>query len=237
MLFITLATFLGFASSAIAAPAPTTLSQDDIIVLKSDGTSQVMKAADFDRLELEAREASTTSLRPKGLGAPKLGRRGCEESTEFQVLSDTKFLNWDMAISPVISSLGGKSATVAVTDGYTLSNTLTVSESFDLTVVKDFFSASLSVSYAESWTTQQSQTLTFTVPDDQYGVIVSQPYVRRVTGNVISGCTDSPTTAEFTSDTYTSQSYGDLSWVTGVIRLCSSASYPIPYCIGTGSHT
>ncbi|KAH7128037.1 hypothetical protein B0J13DRAFT_564860 [Dactylonectria estremocensis] len=233
MLFTTLATVLGLASTAIAAPAPTILSQDDIIVLKSDGTSEVMKAADFDRLELEARASSAS---PKGLGAAKLGRRGCEESTEFQVLSDTEFLNWDMAISPVISSLGGKSAVVSVTDGYTLSNTMTVSASYDLTVVKDFFSTSLSVSYAESWTTQQSQTLTFTVPDDQYGVIVSQPYVRRVTGNVFSGCTDSPTTAEFTSDTYTSQSYGDLSWVTGVIRLCSSASYPIPYCIGEGSH-
>lgn len=77
----------------------------------------------------------------------------------------------------------------------------------------------------------------FSVPAGQWGVVVSNPYTRRLSGNVVSGCTDSPTTEEFSSDSYTSQSYGDLSWVTGPIRICNSSTYPVPYCVGTGTHT
>ncbi|KXH38347.1 hypothetical protein CSIM01_09692 [Colletotrichum simmondsii] len=69
-----------------------------------------------------------------------------------------------------------------------------------------------------------------------YGLVVSQPNVRRVTGNIFSGCTDSPTVDAFTSDSYSDQSYGNLAWVKGVIRLCNSTTYPVPYCIGQGEH-
>ena len=76
----------------------------------------------------------------------------------------------------------------------------------------------------------------YTVPEGQFGRIVSQPLTRRVQGYVYSGCTDSPSKETFMSDTYTSQSYGNLEWVQGVIRLCNSTTYPIPFCIGDGVH-
>lgn len=95
---------------------------------------------------------------------------------------------------------------------------------------------SMSITVSETWTTTETQTFTFNVPNGQYGVVVSNPYVHRLTGNVLSGCTDSPTTDAFTADSYTSETYGALSWVTGPITLCNSTTYPIPYCIGTGSH-
>lgn len=100
----------------------------------------------------------------------------------------------------------------------------------------EVFSASLSIGYTHTYTTTDTTTFSFNVPVGQYGVVISNPYVHRVAGNVLSGCTDSPTTDAFTHNTYTSQSFGDLSWVKGPITMCNSSSYPIPYCIGTGTH-
>lgn len=233
MLLPTVAAVLGLVSTAAAAPSPNILAADDVIVLKHDGTSEVMKAAEFDRLE--SRAAAPSVFGVDDTEATTLARRGCEESTEIQVLSDETFLNWDVAISPVVSSQGG-SGTVSVSAGYSISNSVSVGISQSLTVVKDLLSQSFSFTYTDTWTTTTTQTQSFAVPDGQYGVIVSQPYVRRVQGNVLSGCTDSPDNSTFSSDTYTSQSYGDLEWVKGVIRLCNSTEYPIPYCIGTGTH-
>ncbi|KAL6411906.1 hypothetical protein AUP68_04285 [Ilyonectria robusta] len=193
MLFATAIAVLGLVSSSTAAPAPTVLSADDIIVLKTDGSTEIMKAADFEALE--SKSSAPTSFGLRDATDAKLVRRSCEDSsTEIQVLSDEEFLNWDVAISPVVSSVGG------------------------------------------TWTTSQTQTLTFTVPDGKHGVIVSEPYVRRVQGFMLEGCSDDWKKTSFMSDTYSSQSYGDMQWVRGVIRLCSSDTYPIPYCVGTGQH-
>ncbi|OHF04128.1 hypothetical protein CORC01_00467 [Colletotrichum orchidophilum] len=226
-------TAAGLIGAAVAAPAPGSapLAFDDVIVVGEDGAHTVMKAAEYDALERRAAlpVASSPSL------DDVLARRGCEESTEVQVLSDEQFLNWDVAVSPVVSAAGNDVA-VSIDSGYSLSNSVSVTAGAKYTLVKDILDISLSVSYSQTWTTTQSQNLRFTVPDGQYGLVVSQPNVRRVIGNVFSGCTDSPTVTGFTSDSYSDQSYGNLAWVKGVIRLCNSTSYPVPYCIGQGEH-
>lgn len=226
-------TFLALISLVSVSQAAATnkiLSSDDVIVLKTDGTSQIMKAADLERLET-APAIETRNIAKKGLQ-----RRDCEKSTEIQVLSEKEFLNWDVAMSPIISSLGGAKATVSVTDGFTVANSLKVGVGFSIPLIKDILTSSLSIDYTETWTSSQQQSLSFVVPDEHHGIIVSQPYVRRVQGRVIDGCTDEPDKSEFISDSYESQSYGDLQWVKGIIRLCSSKTYPIPYCNGEGSH-
>ncbi|KAI6756105.1 hypothetical protein HG530_011841 [Fusarium avenaceum] len=226
-------TFLALISLVSISQAAATnkiLSSDDVIVLKTDGTSQIMKAADLERLET-APAIETRNIAKKGLQ-----RRDCEKSTEIQVLSEKEFLNWDVAMSPIISSLGGAKATVSVTDGFTVANSLKVGVGFSIPLIKDILTGSLSIDYTETWTSSQQQSLSFVVPDEHHGIIVSQPYVRRVQGRVIDGCTDEPDKSEFISDSYESQSYGDLQWVKGIIRLCSSKTYPIPYCNGEGSH-
>lgn len=226
-------TFLALISLVSVSQAAATnkiLSSDDVIVLKTDGTSQIMKAADLERLET-APAIETRNIAKKGLQ-----RRGCEKSTEIQVLSEKEFLNWDVAMSPIISSLGGAKATVSVTDGFTVANSLKVGVGFSIPLITDILTSSLSIDYTETWTSSQQQSLSFVVPDEHHGIIVSQPYVRRVQGRVIDGCTDEPDKSEFISDSYESQSYGDLQWVKGIIRLCSSKTYPIPYCNGEGSH-
>ncbi|GKT55919.1 hypothetical protein ColTof4_11668 [Colletotrichum tofieldiae] len=218
------------AAAAAPAPAPVALNFDDVIVVGEDGTHQVMKSAEYDALQARAALAPAPAIK----SLESVSRRGCEESTEVQVITDDQFLNWDVAISPVLSSIGG-SATVSVANGYSIANSVSVTSGLTATV-EGVLGMSLSVSYSETWTTTETQTLGFTVPDGQYGLVVSQPNVRRVTGNILSGCTDSPSKTEFTSDTYTSQSYGNLAWVKGVIRLCNSTTYPVPYCIGNGEH-
>ncbi|KAH7120476.1 hypothetical protein EDB81DRAFT_700713 [Dactylonectria macrodidyma] len=222
----------GLISMSRAATIPRTLSSDDIIVLGKDGTSQIMKAADFHALE--TRRAAPEAPRIHNISDSVLHRRGCEKSTEVQVTSDEEFLNWDIAISPVISSVGGK-GTVTVSSGYEVSNSVSVSSSFSISAA-EILGLSLSIEVSESWSSSQEQSLTFEVPDGKHGVIVSQPYVRRVQGNVLDGCTDNWDKSTFISDSYESQTYGNLNWVKGLIRLCSSDSYPIPYCIGEGSH-
>ncbi|KIL90073.1 hypothetical protein FAVG1_06811 [Fusarium avenaceum] len=226
----TLLALISLISVSQAAATNKILSSDDVIVLKTDGTSQIMKAADLERLET-APAIETRNIAKKGLQ-----RRGCEKSTEIQVLSEKEFLNWDVAMSPIISSLGGAKATVSVTDGFTVANSLKVGVGFSIPLIKDILTSSLSIDYTETWTSSQQQSLSFVVPDEHHGIIVSQPYVRRVQGRVIDGCTDEPEKSEFISDSYESQSYGDLQWVKGIIRLCSSKTYPIPYCNGEGSH-
>ncbi|RGP79289.1 hypothetical protein FLONG3_2593 [Fusarium longipes] len=225
----TILTLLSIASVTQAAAAPKILAPDDIIVLKTDGTSQIMKAAELEALETAP--AIKTATPDKNA----IQRRDCKSSTEIQVLSDKEFVNWDVAMSPVISSLGGSKATVSVTNGYTIGNSVKVGASVSIPVIKDILTASMSVDYTETWSSSQQQSLSFTVPEGQHGIIVSQPYVRRIQGNVIDGCTGEAK-EEFVSDSYESQTYGDLQWVKGIIRLCSSETYPIPFCNGEGEH-
>ncbi|KAK1673822.1 hypothetical protein BDP55DRAFT_669373 [Colletotrichum godetiae] len=193
-----------------------------------------MKAADYDALETVS-HAPAQTLSYNATRTPGINRRGCQQSTEVQVTSDEQFLNWDVAISPIASSLQGSSAGISVSNGVEISNSLAIGS--EITVGgSDIISVSLGMNLDMSWSTSQENSLEFDIPVNMYGVIVSQPFVRRVQGNLLTGCTDNPTRTSFMADTYESQGYGQLSWVKGVIRLCTSETYPIPYCIGEGQH-
>ncbi|GJC97940.1 hypothetical protein ColKHC_06766 [Colletotrichum higginsianum] len=230
---------LGLAAAALAAPnRPRMLSADDVILLGHDGTPRIMKAAAYEALETAAAAApvslSSYNTTTESTTTPALARRGCERSTEIQVTSDESFLNWDVAISPVASSRGNTAATIGVSAGFELGNSLAIGS--EITIGNDVIGVSLGMDLDVSWSTSLETSLEYEVPDGLFGVIVSQPYVRRVAGNVLAGCTDSPFRTPFVADAYESQNYGGLSWVKGVIRLCSSETYPIPYCIGQGTH-
>ncbi|OLN95477.1 hypothetical protein CCHL11_05165 [Colletotrichum chlorophyti] len=235
MVSSTLFTLLGLAAAAVAAPSQRrTLAIDDVVVFNRDGTSQIMKAAEFDALE-KAAPAPVSIESFNATSEPGLVRRGCPKSTEIQVLSDETFLNWDVAISPVLSSQGDTAATIGVSKGYEIGNSVAIGS--EITIGdEDIVSLNLGMDLDMSWSTSYESSLEFEIPANMFGVIVSQPYVRRVQGNILKGCTSSPTKTSFMADTYESQSYGQLSWVKGVIRVCSSETYPIPYCIGEGQH-
>ncbi|KAF9882476.1 hypothetical protein CkaCkLH20_00512 [Colletotrichum karsti] len=240
MISHSLVALLGLASAVSAMPPrPRTLAADDVILLNNDGSSQIMKAAAYDALEaaaIAARAPSSSSSSHNLTSTPGVVRRGCAQSTEVQVTSDESFLNWDVAISPVVSGQGNSQATAGVSSGYEIANTLEVGS--EITFGSDeIIGLSLGMNLDMTWSSSQESSLEFQVPDGKFGVIVSQPWVRRVQGNVFSGCTDSPAVSPFTADAYESQSYGSMNWVKGVIRLCSSDTYPIPFCNGNGQHS
>lgn len=255
MLFKVILAVSAITSLASAAPKkqePRILQHDDVILPRADGGYDVMKDWEWSHIELrmerEAREREMENKRralsgeilPVGANtAPGLVERAgaCEQSSEIQILTDGSFTDWDVAMSPVISAGGGQ-ALVAVSKGYSVANSLTVSTSTEFTLIENMLKTSIEISYGVTWTSTDTQTFTFYMTPGDYGLVVSNPLTRRVTGNAYTGCTDSPTVSTFTADSRTAQTFGgDLSWVTGPIRLCNSTTYPVPYCIGNGAHS
>lgn len=102
------------------------LQHDDVLVLR-DGKAVVMKSWDYtleeDKREVQRRKTGA-SVRA---ASEHLGARDCEESTEVQVITDTYFNNWDVAMSPVIGNTGSSSASVAVSEGYSVADSISVS--------------------------------------------------------------------------------------------------------------
>ncbi|KAE9565828.1 hypothetical protein CGMCC3_g17991 [Colletotrichum fructicola] len=52
-----------------------------------------------------------------------LARRACRKSTEVQVMSDDQFFNWDVAISPILSSHRGTTR-ASTSKGYSVGNSV-----------------------------------------------------------------------------------------------------------------
>ena len=227
---------LGLASASHAAAVRRSLAADEVVVLGVDGSTQIMQAAEFDALEARAAAPAPVNLSSITSETSTLDRR-CDWTREVQVLSDAQFLNWDVAMSPIVSSVGGKGS-VTVSSGSSISNSVSVGSSVSVSSLDQIFGLSLSVEISQSWSSSYEQSLTFEVPEGHHGLIVSQPYVRRVEGQVWQGCVDDLKKTPFTCDSYTDRKFGEsLNWVAGLIRLCSNTEYPIPYCIGEGSHS
>ncbi|TQN72407.1 hypothetical protein CSHISOI_03092 [Colletotrichum shisoi] len=152
----------------------------------------------------------------KGYVAP----RGKSERIEIENRNTgtTDFLDWDVQMSAV---WGARQAPVLIA----------VSHRYQAIGI------SLKADYTKTWTTIDTTTITYTVPLGYYGTIISQPWTHRVSGNVYMSCgTDNWQKGTFMANSHTSQNYGGMDWVTGVMRLCASKTYPIPYCEGSGSH-
>ncbi|KAK1563965.1 uncharacterized protein LY79DRAFT_573875 [Colletotrichum navitas] len=234
-------------SLALAASAgsghPHMLDADDVVVLGRDGSSGVMKASTYEALKHAG--AITPGPSPAAAPAPSVlrgatstynkARRSCKQSSEVQILSNTSFIDWDVAISPVVSAVGSNNTQISIGDGYSISNQLkirTKAKHRTISIIKE----TLQLAYDAKWQTSQENTYRYKISGDMYGVIVSQPLVHRLEGALLSGCTDSPDVEPFEINLYTDQSFGQLHWVTGIIRLCVNETYPIPFCNGEGLH-
>ncbi|KAK1982982.1 hypothetical protein LZ30DRAFT_589401 [Colletotrichum cereale] len=236
-----LLSLLGLTAAAAVFASPLQsriLAPDDVVLLNHDGSSQIMKAADYEALETAAAAPAPVSA-PAPLhnvtSAPAIVRRDCDKSEEVQVMSNETFIDWDVAISPLVSSAGQTMAYVSISEGYKLTDHVRIGGRITLGGPK-VIRVSLRKKLDMSWSTTQTNRFRYGLPPNMYGIVVSQPYVRRIQGNLLSGCPDSPASTPFEANTYESQSYGNLAWVKGVIRLCSNETYPIPYCIGEGQH-
>lgn len=119
---------LSLLGAAQALAPPKILSPDDVIVPNDDGSYSVMKDYEYGiqkskREMLNKRSKHSPPAPPTDVVA--LERR-CDDTAEVQVLTDTNFNNWDVAMSPVISNTGSSMATIAVTKGYSISNSVSV---------------------------------------------------------------------------------------------------------------
>lgn len=239
----TLTNVLALAALASAAPRPanTPLQWNDVVLVGRDGAHQLIKDyeyADLTRRGILAPPAPPASAGPLTKRAPSSSssnKRACPKSEEVQVTSDTEFTGWDVAISPVVGSTGGQ-VLASVAQGFSLANKISATVTISAGV-EDVVKTSLAITYAKEWTTTETSTISYIMPEgQQYGVVVSQPLTRRIEGNLITGCSDDPTVDAYTSDSFTDEQYGSLSWVRGAVRLCNATVYPVPFCNGEGFH-
>lgn len=167
-----------------------------------------------------------------------LAKRACGYHQIITKGTDQTFMNWDVPMSSVVKANAESVYTyIQLTEGYSIENSLSIATTASAAVT-GWLSVSVGVTVGKSWTSQQTAGYAYYIPAGKYGIVVSNPWVRRQRGSVAIGCAGSPSSVEqFTADSYTSKSYGDLAWVTGVIGLCTSTEYPMPCCQGSCTHT
>ncbi|TEY81958.1 hypothetical protein BOTCAL_0030g00190 [Botryotinia calthae] len=231
-----------------AATIPRNLDSSKIILFGEDGRTEVMDKAEF----WKHHHASNSTVAPGPLtgyngtsrhnhtsgghyASSALSKRGCKSYSVITENPDQTFLNWDVPMSSVVKA-GETTATVAVTEGYSIANAIAVSASATFTLIEDFLQTTYGITYTETWTSTYTAAYTYTVPAGKYGVVVSNPYTTRKSGHVDTGCIGvGGETDTYQADSYTSKAYGGLSWVSGTISLCTGDTYPVPQCNGDGT--
>ncbi|KAF2624669.1 hypothetical protein BU25DRAFT_450430 [Macroventuria anomochaeta] len=234
---------LALASSAAlvaAAPAPITVSVDDVILYGKNGRFTMMKRDELEELK---------KLRESGIAPPKPGY--LDETLVTLPVNETdkpegtlqkratsliipnphsRFLGWDVQTSQVVK---GAPTTISISTGYSITNSISVSQGASFTLVKDFLSASLSINYSTSWQTSQTQLFSAAVPEGKYGAFVTNAWTNRESGNVWEGTIGGEgSLTYYQADSFESKSYGDMSWVDGVISLCTGDTFPLKRCVG-----
>lgn len=142
-------------------------------------------------------------------------------------------------MSPIIQTKGS-SALLAIASGQSITNGFSTGGSSTLTLVPDLLTAT--GSYERSKTTAATLTggITFSIPANRYGIIVSQPCTFRKRGYTWNGRPGSSSAEYWQFDAYNDASFnlngGTLRWVQGVVTTCTSTTYPIRFCMGNGFH-
>jgi hypothetical protein len=130
----------------------------------------------------------------------------------------------------------GAPTTISISTGYSITNSISVSQGASFTLVKDFLSATMSIDYSTSWQTSQTQQFSAAVPEGKYGAFVTNAWTNRESGHVWEGTIGGEgSLTYYQADSFESKSYGDLSWVDGVISLCTGDTFPLPRCVGEGT--
>ncbi|ESZ98489.1 hypothetical protein SBOR_1151 [Sclerotinia borealis F-4128] len=221
-----------------AASIPRTLDSSKLILLGLNGRTEVVDKAGFwahhhaNNTQAPGRLPAYNETSNFNRSSP-VSKRDCKSHSVITENPDTTFVNWDVAMSSVVKA-GETTSTVAVTEGYTIANSLAVSATAAATLVKDFLTVTYGITYTESWTSTFTAAYTYTVPAGKYAVVVSNPYTTRKSGHVDIGCIGTATeTATYQADSYQSKAFGGLSWVLGTISLCTGDSYPVHACVGS----
>ncbi|KAF8859174.1 hypothetical protein BDZ45DRAFT_714175 [Acephala macrosclerotiorum] len=244
--FVSLILAASLASAAVIPDltlAKRNLTENEIIIWGSNGRVEVMNKSDFALLASQSSlsfnlTAPTPTSLNKTLSNNTLPSRSlsarCSTETIFTMNPVESFLNWDVPMSSILKA-NTATTTVSVTEGYTITNTVSVGVSTSLTLVEKYLSTTFSINYSEAWASSYSAAYAFTIPQGKYGVVVSNPLTTRHSGFVDIGCVGEAERTYFQGDSYSSKAYGGLSWVDGTISLCTGDTYPVPMCNGDGT--
>lgn len=165
----------------------------------------------------------------------KMKRQGCTDQA-VRVDKMENFVDWDVQISPVVCAVGAM--TVAVTEGWSIANSVGVSAGISQTLVKDLLSVSLGINYSKTWTTTTSIAVTGNVPDGQCGAMIWKPLTTRRYGTVLKGCVgDMQPVGTFIADDRGSSNFGGIEWAAGARSMCikPGSNPPLSRCQGDGN--
>ncbi|KAF1357265.1 hypothetical protein EJ07DRAFT_181451 [Lizonia empirigonia] len=232
------------AALVAAAPAPIIIDEDDVILYGEGGRFQIMKRSDLDEVEKLRNGILPMPPKPSELDDSLITHPGNVTARSDAVLkkrattlivpgASSRFLGWDVLTSQVVR---GAPTTISIAAGYSISNSISVSESASFTLIKDFLSVSTSTDYSTTWQTTQTQTFSAAVPEGSYGAFVTNAWTNRASGNVWEGTIGGEgTLSYYQADSFENRTYGDMTWVNGVIQLCKGATFPLHRCIGQGT--
>ncbi|KAH9866546.1 hypothetical protein J1614_008236 [Plenodomus biglobosus] len=230
--------------AAAPAPAPIHVGLDDVI-LHGNGRFAVMKRSEVEEIQA-MRNSAIVPPKPNELEASLKFFAGNETNQSPERLSERdgntliipeppmRFLGWDVLMSQVV--IGGPLNTrITVVTGRSMTNSIAVGMSSDVTLVADFLTVSTHIDYTTSWEENSSQQFSAEVPAGKVGAWVGNPWTNRQTGNVWRGkIGESGELSYYQADSFESKSYNDLSWVDGIVSLCVKDKAPLTRCIGEG---
>lgn len=162
-------------------------------------------------------------------------RAGCKNTAVVVERTET-FIDWDVQMSPVVCAVG--EMTISVTEGWTVSNGITVSAGVSGKLVGDKLSGSLGINYSKTWTTSASVAVGGKVPDGQCGVMIWKPSTTRRYGSVMEGCVGKmKKVGTFMADDRGTGSYAGINWIAGARSMCikKGNNPPLSRCQGGGN--
>jgi len=167
--------------------------------------------------------------------AARAKRQDCH-NTALVVDKTETFTDWDVQMSPVVCAVGPM--TISVADGYSVSNSMSVSAGLDFNFIKDKLGGSLGIDFSRTWTTTATITVGGTVPDGNCGVMIWKPTTTRRYGSVMEGCIgDLKKTGTFVANDRGSGQYAGVQWIAGARSLCVKPGNnpPLSLCQGSGN--
>lgn len=82
----------------------------------------------------------------------------------------------------------GTRTVVTVTQGYSVTNGLSVGGGIDYTWTKDVLKGALNIDYSYSWSTTYQAAMAYDVTEGYSGTVVTKPTVTRKYGRILKGC-------------------------------------------------
>lgn len=215
------------------------LSADEMLFFTSDGRVETIKRINY-REHTEG-VAVATNIQHNynfttdfdGNTAPKIEKR-CAVHKVWTLKPTERYVDWDIPMTEVVQAPPDSSVDLAVTEGFSMGNSLSVTTASTIEIVESFFSQSLGINHSKQWTLTYSTGYKFKLPPGKFGAVVINPMTTRHSGYLDIGCVGRAKRTEFSGESYESKSYSDNTWFEGLIGLCIGDTYPLHKCFGEG---